>query len=595
MAISCRSAFVLLAALFSIAAEGASAEQKMDPVRIAVMAFANPEDNTRIVRALKKALGPLLKTRGIELKFCTFEEFELEAVSPKTDLVLGTSGHIRRIAHHNIQPIATIVAHPEADPNRSEGTAVVVRSDRFELQTLGDLRTRIVAANNPLGFTGWQIVLGEIAKFGVEEPRSFFGKVIFTGDSRSTDRIARLVIDGEADAGFLRLCAYENFLRRYPDAVGLLRVLDRRESDLACAHSTDLYPGFTLAVTEHTAPEFARRLALALFSMKPDEGGPKWAVPANFLTVDRLLQTLEVGPWKGLGKGSIMKLVERNLPWALLTLVLIFGLIFHSWRSEVVARRRGSQVRQLMEKEMKQAEALQSMHYESTMVQLANLFAHELRQPLACASLYAEGLARQFRRGRFDPEKMAGICDKVADETHRASEIVERVRDYAKGRGKERSRLNVARLMQECVRLWRTHSALDIPLVFSAPDADVAVEGSKFELEVAFVNLLKNAREAVQERKTPTVSFTGVLEGDRVVIRVIDSGTPPTDEELARLGTPASSEKAHGLGLGLSIASGLIENHGGSIAFSRGPGGIFTGLAVTVTLPVISGKSGKPQ
>lgn len=248
------------------------------------MVFANPEDNLRIVRAVRKALGPLLKTRGIDLKFCTFEEFEREAVSQKTDLVLGTSGHIRRLAHHNIQPIATIVAHPGADPNRAEGTAVVVRSDRFELQTLGDLRSRIIAANNPLGFSGWQIVLGEIAKFGVEEPRSFFGKVIFTGDSRSTDRIAELVIDGEADAGFLRLCAYEAFLKRHPEKIGLLRVLDRRESSLACAHSTDLFPGFTLAVTEHIAPELARRLALALFSMEPDEGGPKWAVPANFLT-----------------------------------------------------------------------------------------------------------------------------------------------------------------------------------------------------------------------------------------------------------------------------------------------------------------------
>ncbi len=590
MAISFRPAVLFFAAIFAFAAEGAP-QEKMAPVRIAVMAFANPEDNTRIVRAVRKALGPLLKTRGIDLKFCTFEEFEREAVSKKTDLVLGTSGHIRRLAHHNIQPIATIVAHPGADPNRAEGTAVVVRSDRFELQTLGDLRTRIVAANNPLGFTGWQIVLGEIAKFGVEEPRSFFGKVIFTGDSRSTDRIAELVIDGEADAGFLRLCAYEAFLKRHPEKIGLLRVLDRRESSLACAHSTDLFPGFTLAVTEHIAPELARRLALALFSMEPDEGGPKWAVPANFLTVDRLLQTLEVGPWEGLGQGSIMKLVERNLPWVLLTLALILGLIFHSWRSEVVARRRGEKVRELMEKEMKQAEALQTMHYESTMVQLANLFAHELRQPLACASLYAEGLARQFRRGKFDPEKMAGICDKVSDETHRASEIVERVRAYAKGRGEERKHLSVEKLMQHCVHLWRTYSALDIPLVFSAPDPDAALEGNEFELEVALVNLLKNAREAVQGSKAPAVSFTGAVENDRVVIRVMDSGTPPTDEELSRLGIPASSEKAHGLGLGLSIASGLIENHGGSIAFSRGPGGIFTGLAVTVTFPLLPGES----
>lgn len=595
MAISIRSVFVLASALLLPIAAQADSAQKRDPVRIAVMTFANPEDNARIVRAVKKALGPLLKTRGIELKFCTFEEFEREAISVKTDLVLGTSGHIRRLAHHNIQPIATIVARPGADPNRAEGTAVVVRSDRREFQTLGDLRTKVVAANNPLGFTGWQIVLGEIAKYGVEEPRSFFGHVIFTGDSRSTDQIAQLVIDGEADAGFLRLCSYEAFMRRHPESAGLLRVLDRRDSEMTCAHSTDLYPGFTLAVTEHIAPELARRLALALFSMQPDEGGPKWAVPANFLSVDKLLQTLEVGPWEGLGKGSIKKLIERNLPWALLAAVLILGLIFHGWRSEVVARRRGERVRELMEKEMRQAEALQSMHYESTMVQLANLFAHELRQPLACASLYAEGLARQFRRGGFNPEKMASICDKVADETHRASEIVERVRAYARGRGEERQPVSVRHLMDECVRIWRTYSSLDIPLVYSPPAADVMIDASEFELEVAFVNLLKNAREAVQATKSPAVSFSGAVVGERVVIRVLDSGEPPTEEALSRLGAPASSEKAHGLGLGLSIASGLIENHGGSIAFGRGPGGRFTGLAVSVALPLGSGEVKKKK
>ena len=103
---------------------------------------------------------------------------------------------------------------------------------------------------------------------------------------------------------------------------------------------------------------------------------------------------------------------------------------------------------------------------------------------------------------------MAGSCDKVSDETHRASEIVERVRAYAKGRGEERKHLSVEKLMQQCVHLWRTYSALDIPLVFSAPDPDAALEGNEFELEVALVNLLKNAREAVQGSKAPAVSFT---------------------------------------------------------------------------------------
>lgn len=568
------------------AAVPAVADEDADPVRVAAIAFARPEDNRRILEATKKALTPLFRTRGLEIKVYPFEAFEREALSPRTDLILSTAGHVRRLAHEGVQPVATIVSRPGADANRSEGTAVVVRIDRDDLQTLGDLRGRTVAANNPLGFTGWQIVLGEVAKFGVEAPQDFFGRAIFTGDSRSTDDIAGLVLSGEADAGFLRLCAYENFLRRHPEADGELRVLGARESTVVpCAHSTDLYPGFTFAVTERIKPELARRIALALFSMPPTEMGVRWSVPANFQSVDRLLQTLEVGPWKNLSEASVERIIWRNLPWFLLALVTLLGLLLHGWRAEGLARRRGERVRELMEKDMIQVERLSQLQREGAMVQLANLFAHEVRQPLACASLYAEGLARQIRRGGADLERLAGIADKIADETERASEIVDYLRGYVKGRGHEKHRLDAGRLMTESVRLWRLYTPREMPVELVLPPAGTEIMGSEFELEVVFLNLLKNAREAMMGAQQPLIRFEAAGRGESVEFIVTDAARPPTDETLARLGSPAASAKTDGLGLGLSIAANLVESHGGAIAFGRGPGGRLTGLAVHVTLP----------
>ena len=578
------TAAAALAAPAQTAAAGLGEDE--DPVRVAAIAFARPEDNRRILEATKKALEPLFKTRGLEIKVYTFDAFEREAVSPKTDLILSTAGHVRRLAHKGVQPVATIVAHPGADANRSEGTAVVVRIDRDDLQTLGDLRGCTVAANNPLGFTGWQIVLGEVAKFGVEAPQDFFGRTIFTGDSRSTDAIAQLVLAGAADAGFLRLCAYEQFLRRHPEADGAMRVLGAREQTVvSCAHSTDLYPGFTFAVTERIRPELARRIALALYSMPPTATGVRWAVPANFQKVDLLLQTLEVGPWAHLSESSIKKLVLRNLPWVLLGVVMLLGLLLHGWRAEVVARRRGERVRELMVKDMMQVERLAQLQREGAMVQLANLFAHEVRQPLACASLYAEGLARQIRRGGADLGRLAGIADKIADETERASEIVDYLRGYVKGRGHEKRRLDAGRLMEDSVRLWRIYTPRSMPVELVLPPADTEVTGSEFELEVVFLNLLKNAREAMMGASTPLIRFEGAAREGAVEFVVTDAGRPPSDETLARLGAAAPSTKADGLGLGLSIAANLVEGHGGAMTFARGPGGRLTGLSVHVTLP----------
>lgn len=230
-----------------------------DPIRIAVITFALPRDNLLIAEATKLALAPLFPNRGIKLIFCTFEEFDRIVLSRGAEFILGTSGAVTRLSTFGLRPLATLVSKGGPDPNRNEGSAVIVREDHREFQTLGDLKGRTIAASNALSFPGWQIVLGEVAKFGIN-PNAFFGKTIFTGDARSISDIVKLVLDDKADAGVLRLCAYEQFIERHPEAVGELRVLDRRDNvDVACVHSTDLYPGFTMASTELISPEAAHR------------------------------------------------------------------------------------------------------------------------------------------------------------------------------------------------------------------------------------------------------------------------------------------------------------------------------------------------
>lgn len=391
-----------------------------DPIRIAVITFALPRDNLLIAEATKLALAPLFPNRGIKLIFCTFEEFDRIVLSRGAEFILGTSGAVTRLSTFGLRPLATLVSKGGPDPNRNEGSAVIVREDHREFQTLGDLKGRTIAASNALSFPGWQIVLGEVAKFGIN-PNEFFGKTIFTGDARSISDIVKLVLDEKADAGVLRLCAYEQFIERHPEAVGELRVLDRRDNvDVACVHSTDLYPGFTMAVTELISPEAARRATLALLSMPPTERGARWTIPTNYKSVDALLEAIRVGPSEKLRATMLNELIDDYLTWMLVIALLILGLLFHGWRAEVLARRQGERVRKLMEQKMAQASRLASMQRAASLTQISSIFAHELRQPLTSASLYAEGLARQIRRGSAGPDRMAKIADRIADETQRA-------------------------------------------------------------------------------------------------------------------------------------------------------------------------------
>ncbi len=598
-----------------------------DPIRIAVITFALPRDNLLIAEATKLALAPLFPNRGIKLIFCTFEEFDRIVLSRGAEFILGTSGAVRRLSTFGLRSLATLVSKGGPDPNRNEGAAVIVRENHREFQTLGDLKGRTIAASNALSFPGWQIVLGEVAKFGIN-PNEFFGKTIFTGDARSISDIVKLVLDDKADAGVLRLCAYEQFIERHPEAVGELRVLDRRDNmDVGCVHSTDLYPGFTMASTELISPEAARRATLALLSMPPTERGARWTIPTNYNSVDALLEAIRVGPSEKLRVTMLNELIDDYLTWMLVIALLILGLLFHGWRAEVLARRQGERVRELMEQKMAQVSRLASMQRAASLTQISSIFAHELRQPLTSASLYAEGLARQIRRGSADPDRMAKIADRIADETQRASEIVERVRAYAKGRRLERSVLSAADVMQSAVRLWRGQSMRDFPLWVLVPKSAAYISANAFELDLVFVNLLKNAAEADQAAwaadessgkpkpvnltkapevlvgSGPLVAFTAEVIGSSVVFMVADSGKPLSDEELVRIEAGSSqpqagsSQKSNGLGLGLAIVRSIVEACFGAITFGRTDlNPRLTGLAVRVALPLVStSQSGRAQ
>lgn len=572
-----------------------------DPIRIAVITFALPRDNLLIAEATKLALAPLFPNRGIKLIFCTFEEFDRIVLSRGAEFILGTSGAVTRLSTFGLRPLATLVSKGGSDPNRNEGSAVIVREDHREFQTLGDLKGRTIAASNALSFPG---------------------------DARSISDIVKLVLDDKADAGVLRLCAYEQFIERHPEAVGELRVLDRRDNmDVACVHSTDLYPGFTMAVTELISPEAARRATLALLSMPPTERGARWTIPTNYKSVDALLEAIRVGPSEKLRATMLNELIDDYLTWMLVIALLILGLLFHGWRAEVLARRQGERVRELMEQNMAQASRLASMQRAASLTQISSIFAHELRQPLTSASLYAEGLARQIRRGSADPDRMAKIADRIADETQRASEIVERVRAYAKGRRLERSVLSAADVMQSAVRLWRGQSMRDFPLWVLVPKSAAHISANAFELELVFVNLLKNAAEAAQAAwaadessgkpkpvnltkapdvlvgSGPMVAFTAEVIGSSVVFMVADSGKPLSDEALLRIEAGSSqpqagsSQKSNGLGLGLAIVRSIVEACFGAITFGRTDlNPRLTGLAVRVALPLVStSQSGRTE
>ena len=108
-------------------------------------------------------------------------------------------------------------------------------------------------------------------------------------------------------------------------------------------------------------------------------------------------------------------------------------------------------------------------------------------------------------------------------------------------------------------------------------------------MEIILINLVKNAIEVVKDKSNGRVVVTLSAEGNTVCIKVEDNGEKLSDAEWKQISQLAmATTKYSGLGFGLSIVAGLVEDLGGRITFERIPSG---GLSVFVRLPLAKEKS----
>jgi len=100
-------------------------------------------------------------------------------------------------------------------------------------------------------------------------------------------------------------------------------------------------------------------------------------------------------------------------------------------------------------------------------------------------------------------------------------------------------------------------------------------------LTQAFINIMKNGMEAMDQGGTLHIKIKSIKEGVEVIISDSGPGIPP--EQMEKIFNYYYTTKEKGVGLGLPIAHRIIEAHGGHLKIESRVG---SGTEVTVTLPV---------
>ncbi len=214
---------------------------------------------------------------------------------------------------------------------------------------------------------------------------------------------------------------------------------------------------------------------------------------------------------------------------------------------------------------------------------LAAGVAHEVNTPLAVISTYAQMLAKQIAG---DAEK-APLLEKIAKQTFRASEIVNSLLNFSRTSTTEYAGVDLNKVLNETLTLIEHQLATArVEVKLSLGEALPRIKGNPGKLQQVFLNLLLNARDAMESGGVLAVSSTA-SEG-LVRVTVADTGSGIAPEHLARVFDPFFTTKAarRGTGLGLSVSYGIIKEHSGEIEVESQIG---LGTRFHVTFPEFAG------
>lgn len=216
-----------------------------------------------------------------------------------------------------------------------------------------------------------------------------------------------------------------------------------------------------------------------------------------------------------------------------------------------------------LEKQLTQSEKLSSIGL------LAAGVAHEVNTPLAVISSYTQMLSKQMGA---DP-RISPILDKITKQSFRASEIVNGLLNFSRTGSTEFATLDLHPLLRDTLTLIEHQlktARIEVHLQFAAQPA--LVHGNPGKLQQVMLNLLMNARDSMLRTEAPKMVVVTEVQARRILVRVVDTGSGISPENLARIYDPFFTTKTQprpgehkGTGLGLAVTYGIMQEHGGKI------------------------------
>ncbi len=215
--------------------------------------------------------------------------------------------------------------------------------------------------------------------------------------------------------------------------------------------------------------------------------------------------------------------------------------------------------------------------------QMAAGMTHELNQPLAAIRVFADNARTLLERQQCEPAR--DNLGHISDSCARMGAIIGQLKGFAR-KGEEVGTVSLQEALQASALLLQGDiQRVNATLEMALDATPVLVVGDRVRLEQVFINLLRNALDAIEDAPLRHIAIRIRCEGEQVRVSIRDSGPGIPGHVSTRLWEPFFTTKpsGKGLGLGLAISSSIVQAMNGQLVARNHTGG---GAEFEVLLPL---------
>ena len=251
---------------------------------------------------------------------------------------------------------------------------------------------------------------------------------------------------------------------------------------------------------------------------------------------------------------------------------------------------------QLEYKVQKKTEELSEMQHElihveriASLGKLSSSVAHEINNPLSGVLTYTKLVQKQLRKPFLDEatkESMLKYLKVIETETKRCGDIVKGLLDFSRKDQQDFKSKHLHQILHETYILMAHQMKIEnISFLTDFTAESDLISCSENEIKQACIAILLNASEAIIENGEILMETSNPDE-HTIKLEITDNGSGISPDDIPHVFEPffSAKQKASGIGLGLAIVHGIIQNHKGKVEVDSDLGNRTT---ISITLPII--------